>query len=1141
MADTQRVPIDQDTRNRIESEINRNMCVEAGAGTGKTTIMVARIIEIIRTGYATIDSMVIITFTEKAAAELATRVREALESALRKSEDPQEQKNFDQALKNIYRARIETIHAFASSLLRERPVEARLDPNFEVLDTLRADLSFEEQFRTWINAYLGGDSETEFDISEFRRALNRGLGISDLRTICSIVHEHRYMIPLNIPDPPDPDVFSFREHLLAEAEALRNLLMTVKDPDDKGAIQIRRVLNFAERCRRAGKDRQRLERVILAANKTTPNAGNNGNWDPPANNKEQKEIRKHLNEAIEEIQQALRTSALCAILPLAQEFARNYEQQRRYAGQAEFEDLLIWARDLLRDKPHVREDFQRRFTCLLVDEFQDTDPLQVEIVMYLSSEDQNETDWTKLTPTPGKLFVVGDPKQSIYRFRRADISIYEQVKEEILSRNIEVIKQNFRSVPEVIDWVNLVFSELIAPHHRIQPEYIALDPFLESNGQERSPVVVVHSLDPSSRADAIRTEEAKLLAGTIKQAIEQEWPVRCEETDGLRPAQYGDIAILLPSRTGLSNYEDVFNEAGIPFRHEGGKEYFHRQEVRDLRACLRAIDNPGDAMSIVAALRSGAFGCSDQQLFFWRREHGNFDYRQVTDDQTDSVATALSTLRLLHESRINLSLPEIVEQTIEQTNLVEFALTLPNGGDQSAANLLKMVDQARAFASASGGGLRAFVRWTITSAETRSDESDAAVAESTDDVVRILTIHAAKGLEFPIVALANLNTSGSGRRGPQVIPNYIDRMLDVKIGKKDFGYTTPDFDQASESEDLHEDAERRRLFYVAATRAADYLVLPVAVDPEKASGLLCQMIKYLPLLTEDTRGQDVDGVHVLDTTQLPSIEVERTTRAPVTDDEFGDALVERNIWLDRRSGTLGDGNQPRRVVTASSQKAWEQNDTTEAGVETTPVDAPVERNLGLRIGNALHRIMEQLDLHKRTEVDATVEKLIDSALDDAEIARSDSRSRQRVRRMVQNALSSDILDRARHSTELVQEVEFGYGLPDGGMIQGQMDLVFVENDSIVVADFKSDRIGVGEANERARTRYAGQAAVYAYAANQITNLPVAEVVFYFAETGEAAHLSAEDLIERGRELALHGETQDIGYPETEQYPDHASK
>jgi ATP-dependent helicase/nuclease subunit A len=1125
----ERIPVDQATRDLIRDDIRRNMCVEAGAGTGKTTIMVARVTEIIRTGHATIDSMVIITFTEKAAAELATRVRESLEKAWRDCDDETERERFDQALKNIYRARIETIHAFASSLLRERPVEAKLDPNFEVLDTLRADLSFDEQFRTWINDYLGDSDSAETGTDAFRRALNRDLGISDLRSVCEVVNEHRYMLPLELPAVVDPDVFAFRHLLIDEAETLRGLLSSA-NPDDKGVNEIHRVLNLAYRCDRAGNDRERLERVILAASTTNEKSGNNANWTPSAHNAEQKRIRKNLNAELKRIQDELRSSALCSILPLAQEFAREYERQRRNAGQAEFEDLLIWARDLLRDELHVREDFQDRFSCLLVDEFQDTDPLQVEIVMYLASDGQTGTDWTELRPTPGKLFVVGDPKQSIYRFRRADISIYEQVKDEILPDDVESIYQNFRSVPEVIDWVNRVFDTIIEPKHRIQPDYTPLDAFLPSVGLETSPVVAVHSLNPPKSADDVRQEEARLLAATIIQMVDQGWPVRDDSTGETRPCRYGDVAILIPGRTGLSNYEDVFSSAGIPYRHEGGKEYFQRQEIRDLRACLRAVDNPGDVLSIVAALRSGAFGCSDSELLDWRRRHGGFDYRRIDPEQEGPVAEGLRTMNLLHSERINLSLPEIVELTIEETNLVELALTNPDGGDQSAANLLKMVDQARAFSSAGGGGLRAFVRWTITSAESRSDESDASVAEATDDVVRLLTIHAAKGLEFPIVALANLNSGrqGGGPQRPKTIPDYLNRQLDIRFGKSGRYYATPGFDEASASEDEHASAERLRLLYVAATRAADYLILPVAPEPEKANGLLGNVVRFLPPFDDSTRGRDVDGIHVLDTSQLPSIDRRTAEREPVTTEKVEAARAEREQWADRRVLGLNKGNSARRVITASSQKAWDRVDSGEPASEDAAVDLPRERDLPLRVGNALHRIIEQIDLRRHHSVDETVSRLIEDSLNESGISHRDSAARSRVRDMVGRILDCDLINRARAASELVQEVEFGFGLEDDGLMQGQMDIVFVEDGEIVVGDFKSDRISPGEAQSRTESSYIGQAAVYAWAANRVTGRPVREVVFYFAETGEEVRRSGAELIERGQEIASRSESQEIG-------------
>jgi ATP-dependent helicase/nuclease subunit A len=1122
--------VDQGVRELIRTRIDENMSVEAGAGTGKTTILVARIVEIIRTGRATIDHTVVITFTEKAAAELATRVREALERALVGEIDEDERRRFDEALRELYRARIETIHAFASSLLRERPVEAALDPNFEVLDQLRADLSFEEQFRRWINQYLNSDSGERDGTRNLRRALNRSFQITQMREVTRAVHDRRYVLPLAREEIVDPDVFGFRGRLLADARELLELTASCTNLDDLGLPEIQRVLDLALRCERAGSDRQRLERVILAARATNAKSGAKGNWKPSEHCDLQKGIRKQINADLSELQQALRAGAIASVLPLAEEFVRDYERQRRDAGQAEFEDLLVWARNLLRDKPHVRAHFQDRFRRVLVDEFQDTDPLQVEIVLYLTSDDHDEKDWTKLRPGPGRLFVVGDPKQSIYRFRRADISIYEQVKEEILFGANQVIQQNFRSVPEVIEWANDVFSELIQPAERVQPDYIPLAAARKSIDYRHSPVVVVHSPMPAGKAEDIRREEARLLAGMIRYAVEEaRWPVFDDASDGgTRDAKYGDIAILVPTRTGLDLYEEVLAEAGIPFRHEGGRQYFTRQEIRDLRACLRAIDDPGDRLSIVAALRSSAFGCSDQHLYQYARAGGRFDYRAAVNGEHSEIAYALQTLHELHRDRQRLTLPEIVQRTVERTNLIEFALTLPNGGDQSAANLLKMIDQARAFSAANGGGLRAFVRWTVTSSENRSDESDAMVAEATDDVVRLLTIHAAKGLEFPIVALANLHQGGGGGSGPTVYPSYQRDRIDIKIGSKEYGFKTPGFDDAEALEKEHEEAETLRKLYVAATRAADYLILPLAVDQTKAKGMLGHLAPRLPALSEETAGVDVGAQHVFDPALLPPVlPVDGGRDEPFTDADVERERERRRSWRAEQDASLNRANRPLRVVTASSQKGWERpaggGDFQEDGAI-----AGADRSQAVRIGNALHRVMERVDLRAEPNLDA----LIEATIADEDVGPLDDDARDRVSRMVRTSLKSDVVRRALRIPRVLREAEFGYGLPDGGLVQGQIDLLFQEDSGLVIVDFKSDRVRAEQVDERTRESYRGQAAVYAFAAHQITGLPVREVTFFYAEPGVASTLHDTDaLIAEGRRLA-EGESAELGVDDT---------
>jgi ATP-dependent helicase/nuclease subunit A len=527
----------------------------------------------------------------------------------------------------------------------------------------------------------------------------------------------------------------------------------------------------------------------------------------------------------------------------------------------------------------------------------------------------------------------------------------------------------------------------------------------------------------------------------------------------------------------------------------------------------------------VAALRSSAFGCSDQHLYQYARAGGRFDYRADVNGEHPEVAYALRTLHEIHRDRQRLTLPEVVQRTVERTNLIEFALTLPNGGDQSAANLLKMIDQARAFSAASGGGLRAFVRWTVTSSENRSDESDAMVAEATDNVVRLLTIHAAKGLEFPIVALANLHQGGGGGgSGPTVYPSYQQGRIDIKIGSKDHGFKTPGFDDAEALEKQHEEAETLRKLYVAATRAADYLILPFAADPTKARGMLGHLAPHIPRLSEEIAGVDVGLQHVFDPMLLPPpLPVENGSAAPFTDVDVERERERRRRWRDERAASLVGANRPLRVVTASSQKGWERP----AGGGDFQEDVAItgaDRSQAVRIGNALHRVMERVDLRGVPNLDA----LVAATIADEDVGPLDAAARDRVHRMVTTSLQSDVARRALCSPRVLREVEFGCGLPDGGIVQGQIDLLFQEDGGLVIVDFKSDNVRAEQVDERTRESYRRQAAVYAFAAHQITGLPVREVAFFYAEPGVASTLHDTDsLIAEGRRLA-DGESADLG-------------
>ena len=819
----------------------------------------------------------------------------------------------------------------------------------------------------------------------------------------------------------------------AHLDELRGICDACLDEEDRGVTQLARLFAFDARLREEGTTafaRERLVALSAPALKTT--YGRKGNWDDPALCARMKELVTEYAALREQLRGSLRAVALLGLLPHLEEFVRDYEEERRARGVADFDDLLIWARDLVRDNQEVRAYFQRRFSALLIDEFQDTDPIQVELAALLTAENVEDADWRSAHPSPGKLFVVGDPKQSIYRFRRADIGIYDEVKRDLLDGGLRRLSQNFRSLPGVIGWVNRVFDSLLEERPGVQPANVPLQAVDVELPLDRPPVIVVRGGNDQLDATGVRAAEARATAALLRQAvIDERWPVRDRVTGEVREACWRDVAILLPTRTGLDTYEEALALAGVPYRHEGSRDYFRRQEVRDLIALLRAIDDPSDRLSLIGALRSSAFGCSDEDLVVHLGSGGAWDYRITkAEGQSEAVSEAFELLRGLHRARGRLSLSELVQRVVEESRLVEFALTLPDG-PQAAANLLAIVDGARAFTAAGGGGLRAFTRHLADSTENEAVEVDAGIAEETDDVVRLLTIHGAKGLEFPIVVLANLGSGVQTSREP--VPDEAERQLHFRVGSGGRGrsghYSTPGFDARWEAESAALDAERIRLLYVAATRARDHLVVPFIRGKRKPGPFLTALEGHLPDV--DGHEIEVDGAWLLDADQLPEPPVDERVPAPVSDEEVERALAERETWItDHKELTRAARAELPFVVASSMERARRPlaAEASHSGATLLVSEGPP-----LPVGDALHLVMERVTLPDAADLDDVVSAVCaEAAIPERE---------DEVLEMARRCLASPTVKRALESGEWWREVPFTVQA-DGGFAVGRVDLVF---------------------------------------------------------------------------------------------------
>jgi len=1099
-------PADQAVRDAIASDVGVNMIVEAGAGTGKTTVLVDRIVRIIASGHAAVHELAVITFTEKAAAELSARVRQGLEDALDAGEAPDaERARIEDAIRGLNHASIETIHAFASSLLRERPVEARLDPGFEVLDTLPAQLAFDEAWDEWLTAETGGDDPPEALVN----ILNLQLDFKLVREAAMKLNEHRDLLPLAPYPSRVVDAAAALDAFAGEMRELSGMRRHCINEDDRGYAYIGVLEERLADLEALRGHPDALRRAVVTLEPVRTGDGAQGNWRTKQHCIDMKAGFKRIAVIFAEARAAMREAAMADMLAWLQGFIAFYDRRRRDGGKADFDDLLVWARDLVRDNAEVRAYFQQKYRCILVDEFQDTDPLQVEIIVSLCAEGALPGNWREARVRPGSLFVVGDPKQSIYRFRRADIAMYDDVKRTIFGGEPVRITQNFRSERGVIDWVNATFGSLFEEMPGVQPPYVPLvhQPHL---GQADR-VAILKGVAAGPRMPDARNTEAVALASLIRRQVEGgAWRVReGRAAEPSRAARFGDVVVLVPSRTELHLYEEAFARAGVPYRHEGGRTFFLRQEIRELVALLRAIDDPSDGVAAVAALRSSAFGCSDEDLLLHQARRGRFDFMTSPRDLAGPVAESLERLRALAALRHELALPELVRAALDQTRLVEFAMLQPQG-DQVAANLLKVIDQARAFADASGGGLRGFVRWLKENMSGATDETDALISEETDDVVRIITVHASKGLEFPIVVFANMLTKRNEHT--RVIADRAAGALHMRLGRKEDGFVTPGFEEAELAEQGHAAAEALRLLYVAGTRAKDRLVIPFIEMESKKSTARAEP----ECLNDWLRKGRGDAGEEIDIATLPAVDAALPVwkrEPPRVEEDAVEGIVEgRARWIASHDALLARAGVPLLVRTASALKPeWER--------PMAPSDE-VRRGGATDFGSAVHAVLERARLRDDGELDRIAAAVAgESGLEE----RADE-----IAQIARRALESEAVRRAVRAPRVLLEAPFTLALPGaagdgGGVAEGRIDLLFEEDGAAVIVDFKTDAVSADDVEARAE-QYRNQALVYAWAVQEAAGMPVREVIFLFARPGtEHSYSVGPEFLEEARRRVAAGE------------------
>jgi ATP-dependent helicase/nuclease subunit A len=977
--------VDAPERRRALEDLDTSFLVEAAAGSGKTTLLLGRIVNLVRSGRARLAEIAAVTFTEKAAADLRIRLRGELARA-----------GLHEALRELEIARIGTIHAFAAGLLRERPVEAGVDPGFTVADPLTVRLLLDRAWESWLPEAVSEPGAAEV----VREAIERGLGLDRLRDLAFALVEARDGLEgLPQPEPFAEPIASLNAEARATIVRLADLARgAVKDPEDRAARALEELAQWVHQTE--GLPEADQARALLGPTRLPDKPeklGNKVKWRDKGALEECRACLIALRERVEGARAVARHNLVAGLARWAAGFVDAFDGAKARTGCLDFLDLLFRARNLLRDRADVRRDFQSGIRYLLVDEFQDTDPLQLEMVLSLAEG-----------APPGSLFVVGDPKQSIYRFRRADIETYEEAKRTLAEcGEVLTIRANFRSCREILNAVNGVFEGVMAPppDGAYQPAYVALEPSPRTQCGP-PPAILAPSPDlppPGSAAEAA-AQEARLVAGYVRREVEA------------ARLRYGDVALLFRAMTNVVAYEDALRAAGIPFRTVGGRHYYDRSEVGWTIATLAAIEDPHDPVALVGALRSPFFGVTDEMLLGLHLAGGEFCYLRPLPDAADpALARAWALLGALHLDRNTVAPVAVVERLLAGSEALA-AYALEPQGEARVANLLKVLDTARALEATGALTFRGLVRWLRDRGAARYEEEESAV--DADDAVRLMTIHKAKGLEFPVVVLPDLGRGGPWR-APIVLADRTSGRLAVNLGRvADTPMTTLDWAAAEAREILRVDAEALRVLYVALTRAERALVLPVPSQPE-GNGFYQYLLGLLGTPTD---------VLTVEELERP----DRVAASPPAAAEPGETL---EVWRARHRGLIERGTVVADVQAPDAEGA-------RAG---RPARGARQRAAVAALARAALRA---LDLGRPQDVTAVV-----TALGARRGARPEVVAAA-VRRLAE-VLADPVIARARRSAWLGRDVPVAVEIA-GRVQEDTLDLVFEEKGKLVVVRFDDE-------------------------------------------------------------------------------------
>ncbi len=1144
-----------------------SVALSAGAGCGKTHVLTERFLSYLdptATGgpAARLSELAAITFTERAAREMRVRIRRACRARLLTVDDEQNALHWLGLLRELDSARISTIHSFCSQLLRRHAVEAGLDPHFRVLTEPEAETLLLELLDDTLRSRLAQQQEPLLEL----------LTSYSLQTVRDMVQElldRRLHIDFHYWTQRTPQELASHWEKLYESWRSRYIQEFYQDP----IVQTQfRLIGSVEP--HSPKVRQRLSLVKKTLenlpHSTDPAADvktlrenarvdktSRAEWPSEQFYEEYKEAAKEFREGPldqldkfshwpEPTEVELLARMALHVLGLADEVLRAYQEEKRRQAALDFNDLVAEAVRLL-EGPYgqdIRGRLAAEIRHLLVDEFQDTDPMQVRLIERLCGDDFLR----------GKLFFVGDYKQSIYRFRGARPEEFHRLRSSLPAPGRLSLTENFRSQPGVLDFVNALFCEEFGPEYEpLRPHRKQMNPqpiveFLwaketaqqdsaeEGNEAEGDEEGAQENAAASEEAKApdIRRHEAEWIARRIRQLLDSRTPlVRDEEAakqgvDRLRPAQPGDIAILFRALSDVQIYEEALRQYEIPYYLVGGHAFYAQQEIYDLVHLLRAVQSPLDDAALVGVLRSPFFNLHDETLYWLARHPGGLWAGLCADDlpttleptQRRRVQFAAATLQSLRADKDRLPIAELIQEALQRTGY-DAALLAEFLGLRKLANLHKLIDLARTMDRTGLFTVADFTRQLSEFVAREPKEPLAATFPETSDVLRLMSIHQAKGLEFPIVIAADLDRKSGGFRenaafhpeyGP-MIPPPSEFNEDKKNPKVTF------WDIYRYEEQMAELEESMRIFYVAATRAADYLILSTGWGKKTPQSPWMRLLdQRFDLETGQLKANLPEGY------PAPEIRVVQTrpefTGQTVSDRTrryLEDLLQKTDQTLQEGGGrvpaSIGplppDSEAPRRYsfsrLSGQLQLLAVGEETSDRRQEYLP-EAGMGREEALDLGILIHAILAQMDYRSPEGVADAAARLAFRHL--GRLSAEDAgRIQNQAVEMVQKFSHSKRANQIASAQKVYREVEFllswppGQSEPTGDYVQGFLDCLYQDGEGRWhVVDFKTHQVK-GRNLRQLAAPYELQMLLYGLAVQEIFGQPAAELVIYFLRPG----------------------------------------